>query len=131
MLRRTLTPLALVCALVLSACSDSKIPTSPDAADLNGTSLQAAKLAGAGSLTGEVGGAKYYIEVPENWNGDLVLFAPGYISPTFSADDLEGRAGQLVPARWPRPGRRTAVIALAVDVEAVGAEWQAHSFDRM
>ena len=89
MLRRTLTPLALVCAFVLSACSDSKIPTSPDAADLNGTSLQAAKLAGAGSLTGEVGGAKYYIEVPENWNGDLVLYAPGYVSPAYSADDFD------------------------------------------
>ena len=33
MLRRTLTPLALVCAFVLSACSDSTMPTSPDAAD--------------------------------------------------------------------------------------------------
>jgi hypothetical protein len=89
MLRRTLTSLALVCAFVLSACSDSTIPTSPDAADLNGTSLQAAKLAGAGSLTGEVGGAKYYIEVPENWNGNLVLYAPGYVSPAYSADDFD------------------------------------------
>ena len=89
MLRRTLTPLALVCAFVLSACSDSTIPTSPHTADLDGTNLLAAKLAGAGSLTGEVGGAKYYIEVPEDWNGDLVLFAPGYISPAYSAGDLD------------------------------------------
>ncbi len=102
MLRRTLTSLALVCAFVLSACSDSTMPTSPDATDLSGTDLQAAKLAGAGSLTGEVGGAKYYIEVPENWNGDLVLYAPGYVTPDWSADDLDpeeierGKRAQLL-----------------------------------
>jgi pimeloyl-ACP methyl ester carboxylesterase len=89
MLRRTLTPLALMCAFVLSACSDSTIPTSPDAADLNGTSLQAAKLAGAGSLTGEVGGAQYYLEVPENWNGDLVLFAHGYVTPDVPIEAID------------------------------------------
>ena len=89
MLRRTLTSLALVCAFVLSACSDSTMPTSPNATDLSGTDLQAAKLAGAGSLTGEVGGAKYYIEVPENWNGDLVLFAYGYIGPDDPIDDVD------------------------------------------
>lgn len=33
MLRRTLTSLALVCAFVLSACSDSTMPTSPNATD--------------------------------------------------------------------------------------------------
>ncbi len=89
MLRRTLTPLALLCTFVLSACSDSTMPTSPDTADLSGTSLQAAKLAGAGSLTGQVGGAKYYIEVPENWNGDLVLFAPGYVTPRVPIDEAD------------------------------------------
>ena len=86
---RPLNPLALVCALVLSACSDSTMPTSPDTSDLSGTSLQAAKLAGAGSLTGEVGGAKYYIEVPENWNGDLVLFAHGYVSPDYPIENMD------------------------------------------
>ena len=89
MLRRTLTPLALVCAFVLSGCSDSANPTSPDVADLSSSEILAKKLGGAGSLTGEVGGAKYYIEVPENWNGDLVLYAPGYISPEYSPDDLD------------------------------------------
>lgn len=89
MLRRTLTSLALVCAFVLSACSDSTMPTSPDATDLSGTNLQAAKLAGAGSLTGEVGGAKYYIEVPENWNGDLVLFAHGYVGPDVPIEEID------------------------------------------
>ena len=89
MLRRTLTSLALVCAFVLSACSDSTMPTSPDATDLSGTNLQAAKLAGAGSVTGEVGGAQYYIEVPENWNGDLVLFAHGYIGPDVPIEAID------------------------------------------
>ncbi len=97
MLRRTLTPLALVCAFVLSACSDSTMPTSPDTADLSGTSLQAAKLAGAGSLTGEVGGAQYYIEVPENWNGDLVLYAHGYVSPACS--DRRFRSREIEPGK--------------------------------
>ena len=89
MLRLTLTSLALVCAFVLSACSDSTMPTSPDETDLSGTNLQAAKLAGAGSVTGEVGGAQYYIEVPENWNGDLVLFAHGYIGPDVPIEAID------------------------------------------
>jgi pimeloyl-ACP methyl ester carboxylesterase len=102
MLRRTLTSLALVCAFVLSACSDSTMPTFPEATDLSGTDLQAAKLAGAGSLTGEVGGAKYYIEVPENWNGDLVLYAHGYIGPDVPieaidpADEETGKRAQVL-----------------------------------
>ncbi len=103
MLRRTLTSLALVCAFVLSACSDSTMPTSPDATDLSGTSLQAAKLAGAGSLTGQVGGAKYYIEVPEAWNGDLVLFAHGYIGPDVPIEDID-------PSEID-PGKRSQVLA--------------------
>ncbi|MCL7979884.1 MAG: hypothetical protein M8865_08265 [marine benthic group bacterium] len=92
MLRRTLTPLACACAFVLSACSDSTIPTSPDTADLPDVGLQAAKLAGPGSLTGEVGGARYYIEVPENWNGDLVLYAGGYVTPRLSIEGANPEA---------------------------------------
>lgn len=103
MLRRTLTPLALACAFMLSACDDNTIPTSPDMADPSTAELQAAKLAGAGSLTGEVGGAKYYIEVPEDWNGDLVLYAPGYITPRLPIDEADPEGVE--------PGKRAEVLS--------------------
>ena len=103
MIRRTLTPLALVCALVLSACSDGAIPTSPDAQDLSAIDLQASKLIGAGSLSGEVGGANYYIEVPENWNGDLVLYAHGYVTPAVPIEDLD--------AEFVEPGKRAELLS--------------------
>ena len=103
MLRRTLTPLALVCALLLSACSDGAIPTSPDAQDLSAIDLQASKLIGAGSISGEVGGANYYIEVPENWNGDLVLYAHGYVTPAVPIEDLS--------AEFIEPGKRAELLS--------------------
>src|SRR5215470_953137 len=36
---------------------------------------------GAGALTGSIGGAAYKIEVPANWNGTLVLYSHGYVTP--------------------------------------------------
>ena len=81
MLRRMLAPPALVCAFALSGCDDSAIPTTPDSGFQPEATLEASKLAGAGSIVGEVGGARYYIEVPDEWNGDLVLFAHGYVGP--------------------------------------------------
>jgi hypothetical protein len=32
-------------------------------------------------LTGNINGADYLIEVPANWNGDLVLYSHGYVAP--------------------------------------------------
>lgn len=33
------------------------------------------------TLTGNIGGANYLIEVPSNWNGTLVLYSHGYVFP--------------------------------------------------
>src|SRR4030081_1606871 len=35
-------------------------------------------LTGTRAYSGQVGGAGYRIEVPQNWNGDLVLYAHGW-----------------------------------------------------
>lgn len=32
-------------------------------------------------LTGTIGGAEYRIQVPENWNGTLMLYSHGYVAP--------------------------------------------------
>jgi pimeloyl-ACP methyl ester carboxylesterase len=40
-------------------------------------------VAAAGPVTdqGSIGGAAYKIEIPANWNGDLVLYSHGYVAP--------------------------------------------------
>lgn len=68
---------ALGAAVALSAC-DGQPPT--------GVELQhatdAATITPSASIVGEIGpGATYEIVVPPVWNGDLVLYAHGYVDP--------------------------------------------------
>jgi pimeloyl-ACP methyl ester carboxylesterase len=65
--------------------------------------LTASRLTGPGTLEGEVGGARYYIEVPEDWNGDLVLYAHGYVPPVVPIEGVD-------PASI-EPGKRAEVLA--------------------
>ncbi|WP_157641295.1 alpha/beta hydrolase family protein [Longispora albida] len=36
--------------------------------------------------TGQIDGAKYRVEVPPNWNGELLLYSRGYVTPGVPAD---------------------------------------------
>lgn len=57
---------------------------------LAAAALAATSFAGGGSaiaasgpvdLTGSINGAAYHIEIPPNWNGDLLLYSHGYVVP--------------------------------------------------
>ncbi|MGE5263207.1 MAG: hypothetical protein ACM3S0_07475, partial [Acidobacteriota bacterium] len=37
--------------------------------------------AGTTTFTGSIGGAAYLIQVPANWNGTLLLYSHGYVTP--------------------------------------------------
>lgn len=45
------------------------------------TSLRSARAAGTTTYTGTLGGAAYLIQVPSPWNGTLVLYSHGYVTP--------------------------------------------------
>jgi pimeloyl-ACP methyl ester carboxylesterase len=79
--------LALALSLLVSSCTRQP-PTAPAAGarSLSSASLSArlSGIAAEGTFEGDIGpGAHYVISVPENWNGDLVLYAHGYTAPIF------------------------------------------------
>jgi len=57
-----------------------------------------ARAVGAQTLTGAIDGAAYLIQVPENWNGTLVLYSHGYVAPGQSnpAQDV----GDAITGQW-------------------------------
>ncbi len=81
-----LAALLLVALVAATGCSKKQTPLSP-VLERTGTTAQAvrhplASPAAATHLEGEIGpGALYAIDVPEDWNGDLVLYAHGYSMP--------------------------------------------------
>ena len=44
---------------------------------------------------GVLGGAGFRVEIPENWNGDLVMYAHGFRGAELQAIDLVGAKGNL------------------------------------
>src|SRR5262249_5813560 len=81
-LRAACFPLAV--ALVLATGCDHRLPLAPQAAQgLNAGPVAADGVSwsgGAGNVEGTTGpGALYAIDVPENWNGELVVYAHGYV----------------------------------------------------
>ena len=83
-------PLMLLVCLALSTASCAR--RSPMAPDATGAASAASARLGASApkvnaeatIEGDIGpGAHYVISVPENWNGDLVLYAHGYTAPIF------------------------------------------------
>src|SRR5215218_8112386 len=46
-----------------------------------GTAVGSARAAAPRTLTGKIGQAAYRIQVPEPWNGTLVLYSHGYVVP--------------------------------------------------
>ena len=62
-------------------------------------------------MSGEIKGAPYIIRVPENWNGTLLVYAPGYSAEGGAAPDAAFKAehsSSNVATRWRPPdcGRR-------------------------
>ncbi|HKT37708.1 MAG TPA: hypothetical protein VJR48_05005, partial [Ktedonobacterales bacterium] len=57
-----------------------------------------ARAGGAQTLTGSIDGAAYLIQVPENWNGALVLYSHGYVAPGQAnpAQDV----GDAITGQW-------------------------------
>jgi pimeloyl-ACP methyl ester carboxylesterase len=85
--RLRIVHILLVCAIVLSAFGMAAAPASAD---------------GAGCDDGEQSsGAKYRICMPAEWNGDLVVFAHGYVAPenpiAIPEDQLELEDGTSIP----------------------------------
>lgn len=81
--------------LSLAACSDGTVvdPTT-DAAPSSSTMQQSS----LSSFTGAIGpGSTYQILVPPNWNGDLAIYAHGFVDPD-AADPLTPNEEALVAA---------------------------------
>lgn len=82
-MRRSIPLLILLFAL--ASCAE--LPSGPQPAEPAGPLLiESATAFAGGCIRGEAdhrleGGALFLICVPEQWNGDLVLYAPGYVSP--------------------------------------------------
>lgn len=82
-----LLPVLLVVGLVVTAGCSRQSPLAPTNDRASGTSALAAhRTAGAPGASihvdGEIGpGALYAIDVPTDWNGDLVVYVHGYIGP--------------------------------------------------
>lgn len=115
--RRGLAP-ALLPALLLAACASA--PSSPPSAP--GPTRSAAAAApvpadlretvgddGIRTETGTLDGAPYRIEVPRDWNGELVVFAHGY--------ETVGSGRQLP---WPRDETAAAMLARGYATAASG-----------
>jgi len=75
--------------LLLSGCARNVSEPTRDTASTPSprplaTSATTTKPAAASSVSGSIGpGSSYTIDVPENWNGDLVLYAHGYTATLF------------------------------------------------
>jgi pimeloyl-ACP methyl ester carboxylesterase len=79
---RKLVPLSLLSFLVLTAACTDLEPLPPAPGSPVATSSIAVTAGGVRRVEGVVGpGARYALYMPENWNGDLVLYAHGYRDP--------------------------------------------------
>ena len=56
------------------------------------------------NFTGDIGGAKFQIDVPQPWNGTLVLWSHGYEAPNPNPPGIPSDAPQaMVRVGWPKP----------------------------
>lgn len=77
-MRSRLAAVAVACVINLLLAGIPALADPPPAYFVDQTKLPFAALAGARALWGMHNGAGYRIEVPDNWNGDLVLYAHGF-----------------------------------------------------
>ena len=54
-------------------------------------------MAGAADLRGEIDGAPYHMRVPENWNGDVIVFANMYRPLAMRPGQVEDRSVLIAP----------------------------------
>ena len=80
-----------------------------------------AALAGATAHFGRYDGGVYRIEIPEKWNGDLVLWAHGYV-------DDAGPQGLRLRVGFPTAGQNGAGPTLREHLIASGFAWAASSY---
>lgn len=86
--------------LALSAC-DAEVPTAPEAGAFTVEAPSAALSAvpGVEEVVGETGpGSTYALFRPEQWNGELVVYAHGYVQPFFAPSLISPSEQELVPA---------------------------------
>lgn len=107
-LRRLLPTLLSAALLAACATSPREMPASSSAASAP-VAATPAVAAQPGTETGALAGAPYRIEIPANWNGELVLFAHGY-EPV----------GTPRPDPWPRDDFTAAMLAKGYAVAASG-----------
>ncbi|HLZ70790.1 MAG TPA: prolyl oligopeptidase family serine peptidase [Dehalococcoidia bacterium] len=74
----TATPTAAGQSLVTATAADSVASVAPDGRTYVITNARFDALPGARALYGVIAGAAYEIEVPQNWNDELVLYAHGF-----------------------------------------------------
>lgn len=82
-------PIIQPCALLSRVLPPSLLPPNPNVDD-----LAFEPLPGARAVTGEYACSGYRFEIPDNWNGDLVVYAHGFrggISPKVFVTDLPVR----------------------------------------
>jgi len=73
--------LFLITAIFLASCSQQ--PTAVQDSSFSSHIQSIQKTAGGECINGQMeSGAYYRICMPDDWNGDLVMFAHGYVSPT-------------------------------------------------
>jgi len=96
---RSWIPLALAGGVVLAlgACSDVAV-VEPGGEAENGPEAARIRSSTPGTITGSIGpGATYRIVVPPSWNGDLALYAHGFVDPE-GTDPLTPAEEALVSA---------------------------------
>ncbi len=89
---RLLLPLLL---LLCAACAGTVAPT-PDAPTPDAPTParpSPAPTPAAGEYTGTLGGAPWRLDVPENWNGELVLYFHGYVPGDVPLPQTKPREG--------------------------------------
>ena len=79
--------------------------------------LAGAEVAAAQSYTGTIGGADYRVEMPDHWNGTLVLYSHGYTPPGFNPFPGIGLTNRL-------PGGETETWLLAHGYALAGSQFQ-------
>lgn len=85
--RKNKTWSAAVAALLLAACSTVKLDDRQQSLlhsseQAGATDLKAVPLADGGTrLTGKLDGREFYLLIPWRWNGEAVLYTPGYTVP--------------------------------------------------
>lgn len=87
---------AAITAVVILGCGDSS-PLSPGPKLGELGSSPSLEVQGPAHIDGEIGpGANYEVDIPADWNGDLVLYAHGYLDPSIDVSEEPNANGQLL-----------------------------------